>query len=208
MGNKSLLRRTIGSMLVALGAGALAAGWGCERQSPTAPLAGGSAQEGGSPADGKTLGRVELKALGGAGESVSLEDLKGRVVLLNFWGTWCPPCRIELPHIAEIHQRFAARGDFRLLSVSCGPSPDRETYESLQDDTRDYLAENQLELPTYADLGGTTRQAVDEAVGFQGYPTTLLLDRQGVIRQTWVGYSPGVEKEIERKIEQLLAEKS
>lgn len=208
MGYTSLLRRTIGSVLLAFCAGALAAGWGCGRQEPTVPGSGDSAQPDGAASTGKTLDRVELKALGGAGESVSLEDLKGRVVLLNFWGTWCPPCRVELPHIAEIHKRFADRSDFRLLAVSCGPSPDQETYESLQEDTRDYLAGNRLELPTYADLGATTRQAVDQAVGFQGYPTTLLLDRQGVIRQTWVGYSPGVEKEIEERIERVLAEKS
>jgi len=63
-----------------------------------------------------------------------------------------------------------------------------------------------VDLPTYADPRSVARAAVDAVAGFDGYPTTLILDRQGVIRGVWVGYAPGAERQMQRLIEQLLAE--
>lgn len=157
----------------------------------------------GHPAVGKTLSTIALKPLTGNGGAVQSAGLEGKVVLLNFWGTWCPPCRQEFPHLADLARRYQNRPEFRFLSVSCG-SGDQEDEEDLRNETQSFLQKQGVDLPTYHDPGAVTRRSVDAAAGFQGYPTTVLLDSGGVIRAMWVGYYPGVEKEIERAIAKLL----
>jgi len=155
---------------------------------------------------GKPCTFMELKPLSGSPPALSLADLQGHVTLLNFWGTWCPPCRAELPHMAELRQRFAGQRAFRLVAISYPPDGRAADRQSVLDDTTGLLKQLNLVLPTYYDPGGRTFDAVDATIGFEGFPTTLLLDRQGVIRAIWVGYEPGVETEMERRVAELLGE--
>ena len=83
------------------------------------------------PAVGRKLPQLELKPLTGDGRPVSLEDLKGRVTLIDFWGTWCPPCAEELPHIAALATRFSGQLDFQVLAVSCGPDNRNEDFAGI-----------------------------------------------------------------------------
>lgn len=154
---------------------------------------------------GKHLAQVDLLSLSGNGEVVVGNDLNGKVVLMTFWGTWCPPCRAEMPEIAALGQRFDNERDFRLLAVSCGQGV-KENFAQLQTDTAAYLTETGLTLPCYTDPNNVTRMAVDEAIGFSGYPTTLLLDRKGAIQGVWTGYRPGAVADMERMIDRLLKE--
>ncbi len=156
------------------------------------------------PGIGNRLPRLQLEPLTGDGRPVGLNDLKGHVTLIDFWGTWCPPCRAELPHLAELAGRFGNQRDFRLLAVSCGGDPNSENVESLRQETAAFLRENNIDLPTYWDPQGSSRFGVDAVAGFKGYPTTVLFDRQGVIRGYWIGYEPGVERQIERRVAELL----
>ncbi len=155
---------------------------------------------------GQALPLLELRPLTGDPPPVSLADLQNHVTLLNFWGTWCPPCRNELPHIAELRQRFAGRAAFRLLAVSCPPGGQGDDVQSLQEDTASLLKRFKLDLPTYYDPGDATQNALGRIIDWEGFPTTLLLDRRGVIRAVWVGYRPGVETEMERYVSTLLDE--
>ncbi|MEN6450625.1 MAG: TlpA disulfide reductase family protein [Thermoguttaceae bacterium] len=157
------------------------------------------------PGVGRRLADLSLLPLTGDSSEVSLRDIKGKVVLLNFWGTWCPPCRKELPHMAELRKRFEAQTAFQLLAVSC-PGDGDDDVQSLRENTEALLKRLAIELPTYRDPNSITLSAVDAAIGFQAYPTTLLLDRSGVIRAIWVGYRPGVETEMEQEIGKLLDE--
>ena len=138
---------------------------------------------------------------------MSLADLRGRVVLLNFWGTWCTPCRMELPHMAELYKSRQSETDFVLLAVSCGAPSEVERIDTLRSNTNALLAHVHITMPTYSDPGEVTREAVDRAIGFNALPTTLLLDRQGVIRGHWVGYESGLEREMTALLDQLLKEK-
>ena len=156
------------------------------------------------PAGGK-LSQLDLQPLTGTEQSVTLADLTGQVVLLNFWGTWCPPCRRELPHIADLYQEFGGQTAFRLLAVSCG-SGGPEDLAALRTDTSDLLDQANISMPTYADPDRISRQEVERVVGFEGYPTTLLIDRRGDIRRVWTGFVPGNEVEMREMIAQLLAE--
>ena len=156
---------------------------------------------------GQRLNFLELEPLTGSPPPISVADLQNHVVLLNLWGTWCPPCREELPHMAELRQRFAGQPTFRLLAVSYPPIGQPDDLQSLRNETADLLKKLDVDLPTYCDPGNATLKAVDETIALEGYPTTILLDRRGVVRAVWAGYRPGVETEMERSIDELLSEK-
>jgi cytochrome c biogenesis protein CcmG, thiol:disulfide interchange protein DsbE len=157
-----------------------------------------------------TLGEVHLVPLAAASgtpdHDISIADLRGKVALLNFWGTWCPPCREEFPHIVELYHKWGRSQGVAVLAVSCSGGNDAGDLKSLRDETAAFLAAKKADLPIYFDPGGRTRQAVRETVGFRGYPTTIVLDRSGKIRGTWVGYSSGRELEMDQLIQQLVRE--
>ncbi len=154
---------------------------------------------------GQPLPALRLQPLTGAGEPVALAELKGKVALVNFWGTWCPPCRAEIPHLAKLRQDLADRPDFQLLAVSCGEGGEEDLME-LEAATQAYLEHAEIDLPAYADPTMTTRNAFDQVAGIKGYPTTFLLDREGVIRAVWEGYAPGLVDKMEQRVRDLLAE--
>ena len=153
------------------------------------------------PAVGQKLSRLELQPLTGDGRPVNLDDLSGRVVLLNFWGTWCPPCLMELPDMAYIERKFRNRADFKFLAVSCGQDLS-EDLEQLRLNTSTLLLTERIDMPTYADPGGVSRLAADKVLGLEYFPTTVILDRGGVIRGVWVG--PAGSDELEDLIARLL----
>jgi cytochrome c biogenesis protein CcmG/thiol:disulfide interchange protein DsbE len=159
-----------------------------------------------NPGVGKRFTGLKLKPLVGDLQPISSADVQGQVVLLNFWGPWCPPCRQELPHMAALAKRFADRMDFRLAAISYPPGGQPGDVQVLRDDTVRVLKELGLELSVYYDPDSASVIAIDPLIGFQGFPTSVLLDRQGVIRAVWVGYRSGIEDEIEQQVDKLLSE--
>jgi cytochrome c biogenesis protein CcmG, thiol:disulfide interchange protein DsbE len=155
------------------------------------------------PAIGRHLMLLNLEPLTGIARPVTLEDLKGHVTLLNFWGTWCPPCVREFPELIELNERFAGESHFKLYLVSCeGSGEDRSELES---ETLAFLRSRNVKVPTYADPQSVTRRGLVTTLGVElGYPTTLVLDRGGAIRGFWQGYSPGAVREMTELIERLL----
>jgi len=106
-----------------------------------------------------------LKDLGG--RDVKLSSYKGKVILLNFWATWCGPCKIEIPWFNEFHQKYKDRG-----LVVLGISAD-DTVEQL----KPFVAEYKMSYPV---LVGKGREDVQEALGpVWGLPTTLIIGRDG-----------------------------
>ncbi len=155
---------------------------------------------------GESLDYLGLMPLTVEGPPLELDDLAGRVILLNFWGTWCPPCSDELPQMAELRRRYAGQDDFLLLAVSCFPGGGYDDVESLREETAEMLKQLHVDLPTYYDPHSATLRRLDDLIDFRGYPTTVLLDRSGVIRAVWVGYRPGMETEMERHVGTVLEE--
>ena len=153
------------------------------------------------------LEALSVRPLTFSGQEVTLEDVKGQVVVLNFWGTWCPPCREELPHMAALAKHYNTETRCRVLAVSCGGEGNdpAASLPELKAETSEMLEAMGLDLPAYADPYARTRLAVKNAVGFEGYPTTLVLDPSGRIRRVWTGYGPGVEQEIAHTIDGLLS---
>ena len=159
----------------------------------------------GSIAVGKPLPGLDLLPITLNENPVSPADIKGKVTLLNFWATWCGPCRAELPEIAEIGEEYEDNKDFMLLPISCG----NEDAARLSTDTIIMLRDMELEIPCYSDPTGETRQALARitATPQMSLPTTLVLDRNGIVRGVWVGYSAKQGEKMQKLIAKLLAEK-
>lgn len=146
------------------------------------------------------LDDLQLVGLTGTTSRFDLQDLRGKVVLINFWGTWCAPCRKEFPAIEALARHYRRDRDVRILAVSCSGGL-RENLPKLKQQTSEFLSQQGTTLPTLADPEGRSRQAIERAVGFRGYPTTILLNRQGEIRGVWVGAPHDAERLFAEAIE-------
>ncbi len=107
------------------------------------------------------------------GNTVVLSDLRGKPVLLNFWATWCPPCREEVPLIEEINREWTSKG-LVVLTVSLDDSADT---------VKDFVQNYGLTFTVLFDR----EQRVADTYGIQGIPTTLFIDKDGMIRARTVG---------------------
>ncbi len=145
------------------------------------------------PAVGRTLDAFQLQPLTGDPPPIANADLVGKVTLVNFWGTWCPPCRDEFPELYELAQHLRDKPDFQFISVSCSGRPGTDELE-IAASTTDFLRQQRATLPTYRDAQAHTRLALIQAGVVQNfaYPTTILIGRDGTIRALWEGYREGL----------------
>lgn len=139
---------------------------------------------------GQAAPELTLSSLDGG--SVSLEDFSGQVVLVNLWATWCSPCRIELPHIQDLHERYGHDG-LTVLAINAGES---------EDQIRSYLSQEGLTFRVLLDPESRSLRAFSTS----GIPTVVLIDGEGIVRYAQVGYGPGSDQELEREVQALLAE--
>ena len=123
------------------------------------------------------------------GTQVRLADFKGKVVLLNFWGTWCVPCLREIPELVRVSEQFQKKG-FAVLGIAVD--------SGRPDDIRAFMAEHRM---TYTILIGELG-FIKKAFRVVGFPTSILIDRQGMIRKRYVG--PQSEEVFKRDVEPLL----
>ncbi len=159
------------------------------------------------PSVGVSFTHLSLQPLTGDGAAVQLEDVAGRPFLINFWGEWCPPCRIEFPHLVKLRTKLEAGGG-AFFSVSCGGGDGPEDPDELQFLTKKFLEQRRVkDFPTYWDPDFATRLNFFKAAQLSefAYPMTVLVDAQGVIQGIWVGYWVGAEKEMEQAALSLLA---
>lgn len=172
--------------------------WAIDRWEPTEPI--GESH----PAVGKSFSRLKLQPLTAGSRRVGASALRGHVTVINFWGTWCPPCRQEFPHIVALAGKFKTHRAFQLFAISCGNGDDRNL-ESLKQKTEQFLSANNFKIPTFADHGAISREVAFALVGHATYPTTIVLDGSLVVRGLWTGYAPGDELAVERLVQELLA---
>lgn len=160
------------------------------------------------PAVGSRLQTLRLAPLTGSGHVTTEADLAGKVTLVSFWGPWCGPCVMEFPHLAEIERHFREEADFQFVSIASNPNPLDQT--GLLESTQEFMQARRADFPTYRDLGGATTAAVQRTAQLENFafPTTLLLDRQGVIRGLWTGFRPGDERHVRQAIQRALQEQT
>ena len=156
------------------------------------------------PAIGQPLMFLELEPLTGAGTSITAASLKGRVTLMNFWATWCGPCRIEFPHMAAMAKKLSTDPKFQYLSVNT----DDESPEDAKILAAKFLVEQHADHPTWIDSTYTTRKGLGAQLSWSGgIPLTLVMDGTGTIRGIWNGYVRGDEVAMETLVRELLNEK-
>ena len=125
------------------------------------------------------------------GRLVTLSDLRGKVVLLNFWATWCGPCRVEMPAMEQLYRMFS-RKDFEILAVST----DAQGVAI----TRPFQQENRLTFPILHD----TDYRVGLTYGARSLPMTFMVDRQGVVRHQIFGARDWGTPEAQQLVQMLV----
>jgi thiol-disulfide isomerase/thioredoxin len=184
-GSPMIARRSLAAAFLSLALLAL----GCKVPRPT------------HPAEGRVMGSLPIVSLDDA--TIPVPSLTGKVTLLNFWGTWCPPCRRELPTLVRLAERLADKPGFQLVAVSCGGGgPD--DLEELTGDTRRFLESQKLAIEAWGDPDGFTRMAFTDAYGFNAFPTTYLVGPDATIRRVWTGYRAGDEADMATAVLGLL----
>lgn len=124
------------------------------------------------------------------GTQVTLKNFKGRVVFLNFWATWCPPCRREMPSMERLYKQLKDR-DFTMLAVDMQESEKR---------VRAFISEFSLSFPVLLDLNGD----ISSLYGIVGLPTTYIIDREGKIIGKAVGPRDWSSQESKQLFQSLL----
>jgi len=155
------------------------------------------------PAVGKRVGNVPLVAI--SDRSRPPPTFTGRVTLLNFWGTWCPPCRRELPGLARIAARLADDDRFQLVAVSCG-SGGPDDLDEITADTERFLDRERIAIEPWCDPRGVVRMIFSDGYGFEAFPTTYLIGADGRVRRVWTGYRNRDEADIAAALVEALKE--
>lgn len=127
------------------------------------------------------------------GQAVRLSQLRGKVVMLNVWTTWCPPCRKEMPTMEALYRRLRD-ADFVLLAVS----QDVDGHKTVLP----YIREGGYTFPVLLDVRGE----VGRRYGVTGYPETFIIDRQGNIVYHHIGYNDWSQPAVENALRRLIVE--
>lgn len=127
-----------------------------------------------------------------SGDTVSLDQLKGKVVMLNFWASWCGPCRQEMPLLEQMHKRYSSLG-FTLVGVNV---------DANSKDAEQWLSKTPVSFPVLFDRESKVSAMYD----VKAMPSTVFIDRQGNVRYLHKGYKAGDEGEYLNQIRALLKE--
>lgn len=148
-----------------------------------AGLSGGASSS--SPAPDFTLRSSE-------GRNLRLQELRGQVVMVNFWASWCAPCRVEMPHLNRLADKYRSSG-FTLLGVNVDDDPKNAMAAA---------AKLGLRFPVLLDGEKKVVKLYEVAT----MPSTVLIDRDGRVRYVHRGYRDGYEETYDRQIRELLRE--
>ena len=151
------------------------------------PLSG----QGAGVSAGQEAPGFELPRLAGEAGALALTDLRGKVVYVDFWASWCGPSRLSFPQLQVLHEEFGSLG-FEVLAVNV---------DEFEPDALQFLEEIPVTYPVVRDASGAT----SAAYGVLGMPTGYLIDRQGIVRKVHQGFRKSDGVKLRREIVELLA---
>ena len=145
----------------------------------------------GGPAQGPQVGKLapDFKLENLDGQSVSLSDFRGKPVLINFWASWCGPCRAEMPYIQQIYEEWSDKG-LEVLAIDIGESSSK---------VKEFLQSQGLSIPVLLD----TEKNVAQEYNITGIPTTFFIDKDGIIQEKVIGAFPS-KGAIEERLNQIV----
>jgi len=126
------------------------------------------------------------------GDEITLSDLLGYPVIINFWASWCPPCRAEMPAFQQVYEEYQDRG-LIIAAVNA-------TNQDSRSDAVDFAATNHLTFPILLDISGSASRSYN----LHSLPTTVFVDREGVIQKIIIGGPipvPLIRVEIEKLLQ-------
>lgn len=141
---------------------------------------------------GQPAPAIDLPDLPVDGGSTSLASLRGKVVYLDFWASWCGPCRLSLPRLNSLRNELGDRG-FEVFAVNV---------DEFEEDALQFLQEFPVDYPVVWDNAGHSPQTY----GILGMPTAFIIDRQGVVREVHQGFRKSDTEKIRAKVLELLEE--
>ena len=124
----------------------------------------------------------EFVAKDESGQELKLSDLKGNVIFLNFWGTWCLPCRAEMPDMEVLHNRYKDR-KFKMVAIAV---------DTNWGDVKKFYSEYNLTLPSYLDPG---RQVADR-YNVSIFPETYVIDGRGIVLKHYISQQPWARRQM------------
>lgn len=127
-------------------------------------------------------------------DQISLSSLRGKVVYVDFWASWCAPCALSLPALQQLHAEFKADG-FEVLAINLDETPAQ---------ANQFLQTFEIQYPVLFDANKTT----PTRYALSGMPTAYLVDRNGVLRAVHKGFKAGDAHKLKQQIQQLLQETS
>jgi peroxiredoxin len=127
------------------------------------------------------------------GQEITLASLKGKVVLIDFWATWCGPCRESIPHLVDLYKNYRAMG-FEVIGVSV----DKGEAEMV----RRFSKSMDIPYPILIASEEVTRSYAVTAL-----PTTFLIDREGTIQERVIGFNSNIAKALAAKVKELTSKK-
>ncbi|MEX1198087.1 MAG: TlpA disulfide reductase family protein [Pseudohongiellaceae bacterium] len=149
-----------------------------------------TALEEGEPAPDFTL--PALAAASGDSDEITLSDLRGKVVYVDFWASWCLPCIRSLPEISTLYEQYRDQG-FEVIAI---------TIDNPLEDATEFLED--LDTPLDYRVAADADADVMDLYGVRGMPTSFLVDRHGMIRMIHEGYRDGDLQQIENELTPLL----
>jgi cytochrome c biogenesis protein CcmG/thiol:disulfide interchange protein DsbE len=150
-----------------------------------------------SPLHGKPAPPFTLEDL--SGKKISLTDYKGKALAINFWATWCAPCKVETPWLIDLRNRYAAQG-FEVLAISADDI-DRKDARKLSEEKQEiarFVQKMRMPYPVLID----GNSVADSYGDFEALPTTFFLDRNGIVVAAQMGMT--TKDDLERNIKKAL----
>lgn len=167
--------------------------------SPDAASNDGIAQEGAKDFPAVSPEIMQAAMTTDDGKDFKLEDYKGKVVLVNLWGIWCPPCRAEMPTLVKLQDKYKEKG-FEIIGLNVGDeNAEKESPESIKN-----FGEKMKLNYTLAQSDDKTFENLLKLSGYGGVPQSFLIDRQGRLNGVFAGFGKDTPAKLDESVAKII----